>query len=155
MSRIQKWALRIVYNDKSNFKELLEQDRSFIMNAAFQFGKNSAYELKSDNHLQILNTQLYILAANLLRHYEQKKDKELDTQEFSLLSFRDLDWSSWFCKLTFTFLPGPRTFSTFMTPVNIEYFINIYLFLYFIYTVKIQFIQSSSNRSFSINCKNV
>ena len=73
MSRIQKWALRIVYNDKSNFKELLEQDRSFIMNAAFQFGKNSAYELKSDNHLQILNTQTVHLSSKSIKTLWAKK----------------------------------------------------------------------------------
>ena len=28
-----------------------------IMNDVFQFGKNSAYELRSDNHLQITNIQ--------------------------------------------------------------------------------------------------
>ena len=79
---IQERALRIVYNDyKSNFKEFLERNHSFtihkrniqylateaykvkndlspvIINDVFQFGKNSAYELRSDNHLQRTNTQ--------------------------------------------------------------------------------------------------
>ena len=81
INRIHERALRIVYNDyKSNFKELLERDHSFtiherniqylsietykvknglspvIMNV-FQFGKNSAYELRSGNHLQRTNIQ--------------------------------------------------------------------------------------------------
>ena len=75
INRIHKQALRIVYNDyKSDFKELLEWDHSFaihernlkylateaykvknslfpvIMNV-FQFGKSSAYELRSGTHL--------------------------------------------------------------------------------------------------------
>ena len=82
INRIHERALRIVYNDyKSNFKELLERDHSFtiherniqylsieaykvknglspvIMNDVFQFGKNSAYELRSGNHLQRTNIQ--------------------------------------------------------------------------------------------------
>ena len=82
INRIQERALRIVYNDyKSNFKELLERDHSFtiqerniqylaieaykvknglspvIMNDVFQFGKNSAYERRSSNHLQRTNIQ--------------------------------------------------------------------------------------------------
>ena len=80
--RIKQRTLRIVYNDyKSNFKEPLERDHSFtiherimqylateayivknglspvIMNDAFQFGKNSAYELRNGNHLQRINIQ--------------------------------------------------------------------------------------------------
>ena len=76
INRIHKQALKIVYNDyKSNFKELLEWDHSFaihernlkylateaykvknglfpvIMNDVFQFGKSSAYELRSGTHL--------------------------------------------------------------------------------------------------------
>ena len=79
---LEKYTLRIVYNDyKSNFKERLERDQSFtiherniqylsseackvknglspvIMNDVFQFGKNSAYELRSGNHLQRTNIQ--------------------------------------------------------------------------------------------------
>ena len=75
INRIQGRALRIVYHDyKSNFKELLERYHSFtiherniqylateaykvknglfpvIMNV-FQFGKSSAYELRSGTHL--------------------------------------------------------------------------------------------------------
>ena len=82
INRIHERALRIVYNDyKSNFNEFLERDHSFtiherniqylaieafkvkhgvslvIMNDAFQFGKNSAYELRSGNHLQRTNIQ--------------------------------------------------------------------------------------------------
>ena len=93
INRIQERALRIVYNDhKSNFKEILERDHSFtiherntqylaieaykvknglspvIMNNGFQFVENSAYELRSGNPLQRRNSQLYISAANLLRH---------------------------------------------------------------------------------------
>ena len=80
-TRIQEWALRIVYNDyKSNFKELLQQDYSFtihkgniylaieinevknglspvIMNNGFQFGKKFVYEHRSGNHLQRTNIQ--------------------------------------------------------------------------------------------------
>ena len=76
INRIHELALRIVYNDyKSNFKELLERDHSFtiheiniqyltiepykvqnglspvIMNDVFQFDKNSAYQLRSSNHI--------------------------------------------------------------------------------------------------------
>ena len=82
INRIQERALRIVYNDyKSNFKELLERDHSFtfherniqylaieaykvknglspvIINDVFQFGKNSAYELRSGYHPQRTNIQ--------------------------------------------------------------------------------------------------
>ena len=82
INRILERALRMVYNDyKSNFKELLEPDHSFtfhersiqylpikaykvknglspvILNDVFQFGKNSAYELGSGNHLQRTNIQ--------------------------------------------------------------------------------------------------
>ena len=82
INMIHERALRIVYNDyKSNFKELLERDHSFtiheiniqylsieaykvknglspvIINDVFQFGKNSAYELRSGNHLQRTNIQ--------------------------------------------------------------------------------------------------
>ena len=77
INRIQERALRIVYNDyKSNFKELLERYHSFtvyernihylaieaykVKNGlspviVFQFGKISAYELRSGNHLQRTN----------------------------------------------------------------------------------------------------
>ena len=69
INKIQERALKIVYNGyKSNFKELLEQDHSVtiherniqylaavIMNDVFQFGKNSAYDLRSGNHLQRTN----------------------------------------------------------------------------------------------------
>ena len=82
INRIQEQALKIVYNDcKLNFKELLERDHYFtvherniqylaieackvknglssvIMNDIFQFGKNSAYEHRSSNHLQRTNIQ--------------------------------------------------------------------------------------------------
>ena len=82
INRIQEQDLRIVYNDyKFSFKEILERNHSFkihkrniqylateaykvkndlspvIINDVFQFGKNSAYELRSDNHLQRTNTQ--------------------------------------------------------------------------------------------------
>ena len=74
--------MRIICNDhKSNFKELLKQDFSFtyyernirylaikaykvknglspvIINAVCQFSKNSAYEIRSGNHLQRTNIQ--------------------------------------------------------------------------------------------------
>ena len=63
INRIQERALRIVYNNyKSNFKELLERELlnglyPVIMNDVFQFDKNSAYELRSGNHLQRTNIQ--------------------------------------------------------------------------------------------------
>ena len=82
ISRIQEQDLRIVYNDyKFSFKEILERNHSFkihkrniqylateaykvkndlspvIINDVFQFGKNSAYELRSGNHLQRTNIQ--------------------------------------------------------------------------------------------------
>ena len=82
INRIQEQDLRIVYNDyKFSFKEILERNNSFkihkrniqylateaykvknglspvIMNNVFQFGKNSAYELRSGNHLQRTNIQ--------------------------------------------------------------------------------------------------
>ena len=82
INRIHERALKIFYNDyKSDFKELLERDHSFIiherniqylaneaykvknrlspviMNAVFQFGKNSVHELRSGNYLQRTNIQ--------------------------------------------------------------------------------------------------
>ena len=82
INRIQEQDLRIVYNDyKFSFKEILERNHSFkihkrniqylateaykvkndlspvIINDVFQFGKNSAYELRSGNHLQRTNIQ--------------------------------------------------------------------------------------------------
>ena len=82
INRIQERALRIAYNGyKSNFKELLEWDHyftihernirylaieackvknglsPFIINNVFQFGKTSAYELRSSNHFQRTNIQ--------------------------------------------------------------------------------------------------
>ena len=80
INRIHERALKIVYNSyKSNFKDLLERDHYFtihernlqyvdieayqvknglspvIVNDVFQFGKNSACELRSGNHLQRTN----------------------------------------------------------------------------------------------------
>ena len=81
INRIHERALRRVYNDyKSNFKELLERDHSFTIHKGniqylaieaytvkdglssfivnvFQYGKNSAYELRHGNHLQRANKQ--------------------------------------------------------------------------------------------------
>ena len=81
INRIQEQTSRIVYNDyKSNFKELLERDHTLTIHErnvqclaieaykvknglspvtmnAFQFVKNSAYELKSGNNLQRTNIQ--------------------------------------------------------------------------------------------------
>ena len=75
---MQERPLRTVCDDnKSNFKEPLDQDGSFtihkrnihylaivknglstiIMNDVFQFSKNSARELRSGNHLQRTNNQ--------------------------------------------------------------------------------------------------
>ena len=90
---IHERALRIVYNHyNSNFKELLEQHHCFtiherniqylvieaykvknglspvIMNDVFQFEKNSAYEPRSDNHLQRTNIQTVHFGSESLRH---------------------------------------------------------------------------------------
>ena len=92
INRIHERALRIVYNDyKSNFKELLERDHSFtiherniqylsieaykvknglspvIMNDVFQFGENSAYELRSGRHLQRTNIQTVHLGSESMK----------------------------------------------------------------------------------------
>ena len=77
--------------DLSNFKELLERDHFFtiherniqylsieaykvknglppvIMNDVFQFGKNSAYELRSGRHLQRTNIQTVHLGSESMK----------------------------------------------------------------------------------------
>ena len=91
-NRIHQRALRIAYNDyQSNFKELLGRDHSFtiherniqylaieaykvknglspvIMNDVFQFGENSAYELRSGRHLQRTNIQTVHLGSESMK----------------------------------------------------------------------------------------
>ena len=94
--------MRIICNDhKSNFKELLKQDFSFtyyernirylaikaykvknglspvIINAVCQFGKNSAYEIRSGNHLQRANIQT--------EHFGIESIKTLGTKIWDLI----------------------------------------------------------------------
>ena len=83
----------------------------------FSFGKNSAYELRSGNHLPRTNIQtvsesIKILGAKIwdLVPAEIKASKSLmDSKELPLSPLQDLYWPSWFHKLTFTFLPSPTT----------------------------------------------
>ena len=123
IDRIQERALRIVYNDyRSNFKELLEQDHSFIiqkrniqylaieaykvkngpsfidMNDFFQFGKNSADELRSGNtfwqriceETRCKNMGPYSSGNKSIKisNHFQEKDKELESRDFPLSSCR-------------------------------------------------------------------
>ena len=147
INRIQERALRIVYNDyKSNFKELLERDHSFtihernmqylaievykvknglstvIMNDVFQFGRHSAYELRSRNYLQRTNIQTVQFGSESIKTLgakiwdlipaEIKASKSLMifnkkiknwTPKSCNKPLQDLYWPSWFHKLTFTF----------------------------------------------------
>ena len=105
INRIHEGALRVVYNDyKSNFKVLLERDHSFtnhernmqclsievykvknglspvIVNDVFQFGKNSACELRSGNHLQRTNIQTL--------HFSSEFIKTLGAKIWDLLQWR-------------------------------------------------------------------
>ena len=94
INRIQKRALRIVYNDyKSNFKELLECDHSFTIHERnIKYLAIEAYKVKVKNdlspiimmffnlakilpmNLEVVTifreqiSKLYIFSANLLRH---------------------------------------------------------------------------------------
>ena len=140
--------------DLSNCKELLERDHFFtiherniqylaieaykiknslsrvIKNDVFQFGKNSAYEFRSGNHLQrtniltvhfssesikTLGAKIWDLipvemkASKSLMIFKKEIGKELDCQELLLSPLQDLYWPSWFHELTFTFLPSPNT----------------------------------------------
>ena len=95
------------------------------MNEVFQFGKHSAYELRSGNYLQrtvhFSSESIKILGAKTrdlipaeiksikISYDFQEKDKELDSQELSLSPFQDLYWPSWFHKLTFIFFPNLTT----------------------------------------------
>ena len=92
INRIHERALKIVYNSyKSNFKDLLERDHYFtihernlqyvdieayqvknglspvIVNDVFQFGKNSACELRSGNHLQRTNIQTLHFSSEFIK----------------------------------------------------------------------------------------
>ena len=98
------------------------------MNDVFQFGKNSAYELRSGNHFQRTNIQTVHFGSESIKTLGakiwdlippeikasksldiQEEDKELDSKELPLSPLQDLYWPSWFHKLTFTFLPSPTT----------------------------------------------
>ena len=90
---MQEQPLRILCDDnKSNFKEPLDQDGSFtihkrniqylaivknglstiIMNDVFQFSKNSARELRSGNHLQRTNNQTAHFGSESIKTPEAK-----------------------------------------------------------------------------------